>query len=398
MNNSGVLRPLSMAKYLPKEGYEIVVLTSHTSTQKLIFDGCILRVYDGLSALFVKYKFYQIFKVFYFAYQELALRCGFYKSVRKNWYENVLQEMDKIMALVKPDVIISTYPPVETLELGMKFANDYGLPLVSDFRDGLIFEPVEETRMRWHAVRKRYRKIEEDICTQSQAVITVSTPITDYIREKYDHQNVFTIPNGFDSEENFTAPVFELDRSKLHIVHTGRFSLSDPGTNIIPFLEMINDLTSNHENVGKHLRIHLAGKLSAREKWHMRDLIKKRVIIVYGDLKRTEALTLQQASDFLLIVTSTIRRSVATGKLFEYLKTGKPIVALTHGTYCEQVIHETQAGWTVHPYDKNAQGELFLRLLIEDGFRHSLTRNEEAIAQYAREKQIRQVSDILKNL
>ena len=387
-----------MAKYLPKEGHKIFVLTSNNSPPDLTIDGPVLRVYDGLNALFVKYKLFNFFKISYYLFQELALRCMYYKSVRENWYENVLKETNRIMELAKPEMIMSTYPPVENLELGLKFANDYNLPLVSDFRDGLIFEPVEETKMRHHVVRKRYKKIEEDVCTKSKAIITVSTPITDYIKETYNHQNVYTIPNGFDSSENFSLPVSRLDTSKLNIVHTGCFSLSDPSTDIAPFLEMIDDLTSSHEKAGMNLRIHLAGKLSAREKWHMRDLIKKRTIVIHGNLERSEALALQKASDILLVITSIKRRSVATGKLFEYLKTGKPILALTHGTYCEQIIHETNSGWTVHPFDQIAQRDLILRLLKEDNFRFSVARNEEIIEQYTREKQMLQLSDILKNL
>ena len=44
-------------------------------------------------------------------------------------------------------LILATYPPVETLQIGLHLAQKARLPLVADFRDGLLFEPVEAKRM-----------------------------------------------------------------------------------------------------------------------------------------------------------------------------------------------------------------------------------------------------------
>lgn len=395
MNSSGMLRPLAMAKYLPLEGHDVHVLTAHSGSPKLIVKGNTLRVRDNLLAFFTKKPFYNLFKIPYYLFQRAALCCGKYESVRINWLENVKKESGKIMQIANPDIILCTYPPVETFELGLFFLKSYSIPLVSDFRDGLIFEPIEKNRIHNSIVYKNYKNIEEDICNNSKAIFTVSDPISDYISSTYAQKNVYTIPNGYEEITATFQSVQKFDKSKFHIVHTGRFSLSDSGTDLSQFLEVINDLITNHTHVRNTLCLHLAGELSFKEKLQLRKLIKEGIVIYYGKVSREKSLALQNAADLLLIVTSIKRKSVATGKLFEYLHTGKPILALTSGTYCEKIIQDTQAGWSIHPHDKVAQRELLLQLLSGRKKKNTLFRNEILIGKYSRRSQMREVSEIL---
>ena len=64
-----------------------------------------------------------------------------------------------------------------------------------------------------------------------------------------------------------------------------------------------------------------------------------------GALEHTRALELQRAADTLLVVTEgAARPSVATGKLFEYLAAGPPILVLGEETEAARIVRETGAG------------------------------------------------------
>lgn len=397
MNSSGMLRPVAMAKHLPLEGHEVYVLTARTGSSNLVVNGNTLRVRDDLLALFTSKPFSKFFKIPYYLFQRSAHLCGKYKSVRKYWLENVKIESGKIIQSANPDIIICTYPPVETLELGLFFSKNFNIPLISDFRDGLIFEPIEESRIRHPIVYKKYKNIEEDICNSSKAILTVSDPISEYISSTYAQNNVYTIPNGYEENCGDFDSLQILDESKFNIVHTGRLSLSDYGTDISFFIDVITDLVSNYTHAKNNLRLHLAGDLSLKEKMQIRKLIKNGIIIYYGKVSREKSLALQNSADLLLIVTSIKRKSVATGKLFEYLHAGKPILALTSGTYCEKVVQETQSGWTIHPQDKVAQKDFLLQILLNTEKIRELPRNERAIENYSRKRQMRQVAEIIGN-
>lgn len=395
MNSSGMLRPLAMAKHLPLHGHDVYVVTPHTASENLTINENTIRVHDKPLAFFLKKPFYRFFKIPYYLFEKSVLYCGKYKSVRTNWLENVKKESEKIMEIANPDIILCTYPPVETFELGLFFSNNFNIPLISDFRDGLIFEPIEESRIRNQIVYKYYKNIEGNICNKSRAIFTVSDPISDYIRSTYAQNNVYTVPNGYEEIFDSFESVKKLDKFKFNIVHTGRLSLSDSGTDISHFLEVLTDLITNHVHTRNTLRLHLAGELSLKEKLQLRNLVKKGIIIYYGKVSHERCLELQRHADLLLIVTSIKRKSVATGKLFEYLHASKPILALTSGTYCEKIIRETRSGWSIHPQDKISQKEFLLQLLSSHEVKNAPLRNEKFIEKYSRRSQMRKVSDIL---
>jgi type IV pilus biogenesis protein CpaD/CtpE len=66
-------------------------------------------------------------------------------------------------------------------------------------------------------------------------------------------------------------------------------------------------------------------------------------------------LALQRAADALLVVTgSASQRSVATGKLFEYLGARRPILVLGKETEAARIVAETRAGLAVSVSDATA--------------------------------------------
>jgi glycosyltransferase involved in cell wall biosynthesis len=67
----------------------------------------------------------------------------------------------------------------------------------------------------------------------------------------------------------------------------------------------------------------------------------------------SEGLRQLEETDYLLLIAND--KTTHAGKLFDYMATGKPILALTpvDGAIA-QILHETQTGWCIEPQDKNA--------------------------------------------
>jgi glycosyltransferase involved in cell wall biosynthesis len=70
-----------------------------------------------------------------------------------------------------------------------------------------------------------------------------------------------------------------------------------------------------------------------------------------GQLSRGGSLALQRSADALLLITSAHHVSHATGKLFEYITAGKPIIALARGNEAARIVQETGTGVVVAPDD-----------------------------------------------
>ena len=65
-----------------------------------------------------------------------------------------------------------------------------------------------------------------------------------------------------------------------------------------------------------------------------------------GCSTRDESLRIQRGADALLLLTGH-NRSEATGKLFEYLASGRPIIALAEGNEAARIVRETGTGVAV---------------------------------------------------
>jgi glycosyltransferase involved in cell wall biosynthesis len=101
------------------------------------------------------------------------------------------------------------------------------------------------------------------------------------------------------------------------------------------------------------VRVVLAGELYA----HEQELIDRSglldVIQTPGRIPHSEALALQRRAEALVLVTSA-DGSETTGKVFEYLGAGRPIVALAGDNGAAKVVRETRSGVVVPPGDQEA--------------------------------------------
>ena len=339
-NNGGVQRPASFAKYLPLYGYKPIVITCQTpeatSSEKGILrvpdPGAELTAAGGIKSL----PFRGIRKVLF--------KSGILPGYLYWWYKEVLKSIDSAIEEYSPDVILATFPPQENLMVGMEISKRHNIPLILDFRDGMAFESlgVEPFLVKW-----RFKQLETQLVNSSVGVITVTDPITDYFNEKYPGCNASTISNGFDPEEWVDVKKINLE-NKINIVYTGRLSFSEQGRSIGSLIKAIDCLKEDEK---KHLCLHMVGDFSEQEKALIHGTLNPKLVNFVGFVNRKMALQYQYSADLLLLVTSLGQRSVATGKLFEYLAANRPIFALTEGTAAEDIINRTGTGICLSPND-----------------------------------------------
>ena len=96
---------------------------------------------------------------------------------------------------------------------------------------------------------------------------------------------------------------------------------------------------------------------------------KKANVDVRGFMPRLEGLHCLQESDFVLLIATD--PGSHAGKLFDYLGSGKPILALSPpGGEIDKLLQRTRSGWCADPWDKDAIREMILsayRRLTEGG-------------------------------
>jgi glycosyltransferase involved in cell wall biosynthesis len=336
INNGGVQRPASFAKYLPSFGYEPIIVTCNmpgvvNDTKHLNAEKCILRFRDRGSD-FISLGAAQSF--LYRGARKVLYKVGLLPGYFHWWYKEVSKNVHSIVEEYKPDIVWSTYPPLENLMIGMDITRKYGIPLILDFRDGLVYESLDK---QFFYLDARLKRIEEQLVSSAAKIVTVTDPITEYFNCHYPGKKAVTISNGFDRDEWQNLEKINLG-DKINFAYTGRLTNSRKGTSIKQLVKAINLLSEDEK---KKICFHMIGEFSNKE---IKVMSNEVVFKIHGFVDRFTALQYQYSADILLLVTASGQRSVATGKLFEYLAAKKPIFALTGNTAAEEIIINTGIG------------------------------------------------------
>jgi glycosyltransferase involved in cell wall biosynthesis len=396
--SGGSQRPARIAKYLAKLGNQVTVLApTYAKTDPP--EQNVIRIYDASHNM--NRRGIRGWQWLFMRMPVEILNClGRYSSIYSHWRRRVMRHADAILQRAQPEIIVVTYPPVETLEIGLHFAKKFKLPLVADFRDGLLFESVESKRLsRFACLRQKYKKVEEEIASHAAAIITISPYLSGYFKSTYDLKNVVTIPNGYDPDDRIgLSAKISFDANVLNIVHTGKIALSDAALSLRPFIAAMERVLLADQTMAQKLHLHFVGKLTAREVKALAALKKMGVVSLYGEKKRDFSLAMQRSSDLLLLITPAERPGIAPGKLFEYLAMQKPILALDSGTYAAEIIRETKSGWVVPAHDTEQIGKIIEKIIHDPDFRAVMTPSEENIQKYSATRQVKELNAILQQI
>jgi glycosyltransferase involved in cell wall biosynthesis len=190
----------------------------------------------------------------------------------------------------------------------------------------------------------------------------VTEPIAEDFRRRFG-QRVELITNGFDPEESSAAAENDvLDPTRHSLVHTGRMAAA--GRSPEPVLAGLRQLRAESPAVAEQLELVFAGPLSADEQELLAAPDLQGLVRSLGQLPRPRVLALQRAADSLLIITEgSRRRSVATGKLFEYLAAGRPVLVLGEETEAARIVADAGAGFSVSATDAGAIAASLRRLV-----------------------------------
>ncbi len=351
-----------MKKYLEQLDNGVAIIT-HTY-KKTNFENRVFRIKDpsfNLKQKGIKKGIWIIRRLIV----EIFNQFGSYHSIYKWWKNNVIKLNSNIKNRFSPDIIIATYSPVECLEIGIELANLWNVPLVSDYRDGLLFDPIESKQMYRHkCISNYYNLIEEESIKYSKGVISAHFDLDKYFKEKYNVKNHYFMPNGFDEDDFTGLPEVGLAKNKLHILHAGKISLSDATSDIKPFFKIIETLIKENISFSEKIEIHQFGKLSEEELKCVDWLLKRKILIYYGEVDRNTCLAYQKHAHILLLIVSSLRPSVTPGKFYEYLVSAKSILALSKKNYVEEIIKNTKMGWVFDLSDRNGIYNLLKNAII----------------------------------
>lgn len=240
------------------------------------------------------------------------------------------------------DAIYSVSPNHSCHLIAMQIKKKLKIPWVADFKDPWTTNPFEVYPTSLHKRLNLF--FERRVINQTDRVITISEPIKeDFINRHPDAKDkISVITNGFDSDDFKNLKEKNKDMKRITIVHTGSlYGPRDPTT----FLQAVSQIKKSEPELAKKLRIIFVGKSESDIAVMAKDLDINELVEIVPPVPYEESLQYQVDSDILLLITGPGKGTV-TGKVFEYMAIGKPIIAVTEeDSFVANILRRTNLGF-----------------------------------------------------
>ena len=315
----------------------------------------------------------------------------FIPDARVSWVKPSVSFLSEYIKTHKIEAIITTGPPHSLHLIGLKLKQLHALKWITDFRDPWT-QIGYHKKLKLTALSKRkHKQLESSVLRDSDQII-VTSPQTKALFSKRTATPIAVITNGYDFEINNTCT---LD-SMFTLSHIG--SLLE-GRNPQVLWKVLSELVQTSADFSKVFRLNLIGHVSER----VLESIKMHGLEAHtncrGYVSHNEALVYQNKTQLLLLIEedSIETRYIIPGKLFEYMASKRPIIAVGPDiSDIEDVLVKSCAG----AYFRYSDAEL-LRLNILNHFEaykiNNLQVDSKGLEHYSRKSLTLELSKILIN-
>jgi glycosyltransferase involved in cell wall biosynthesis len=259
------------------------------------------------------------------------------------------------------DLVYSTSPHATAHLIARRIASSARRPSVVDFRDPWIEEPPEPGAPTGRVFRTVDRWLERRVVTQSAAVVTSTAHLRDAMRVRYPDEaagKFHAIPNGYDEADfaDLRLPP-PSPGTRLRIVHAGSINAQfrDPR----PLFEALARLARDGRIAASEIEMRFVGAGAFGDDPAVRSAIAaaglSASVAVLPRVPYDESLRQLSDSDLLLLLqASDDTVGLVPAKLYEYLRTRKPVLALVKEGAITEVLAQTGGGWSADPADAQA--------------------------------------------
>ncbi len=241
-------------------------------------------------------------------------------DVSRWMWRKLEKRLQQIAESEKSDIILTSSPPHSIHSAGLSIARTLNIPLICDFRDPFL----DDSRFRPRGIRKllshKFVDYEKQLVEQSAHVITAIPGHYDELvaRHASHSSKIHLIKNGFPDEMDFQPAGSTPSENEIVITTAGVISSEcvDVFKNV--FSNLKNDLGNSI-----NLRFHHYGPVPE-------SAINDSQFTFHGKVNHEQVLGALVSSNVLLLFIDKIRSACGglSSKLYEYLATGHPIVAI----------------------------------------------------------------------
>jgi glycosyltransferase involved in cell wall biosynthesis len=391
IGGGGVQRTLKYVKYLGAEGFDPVVVTARGVGQPLRDDSMLSEVPEETVVIRAPEIPLHLVK---WGLESVLRRAGV--SIRLaqavawpdelvGWAPGALWQALRAVRRYRPDLVYSTSSPVSAHAVALVVRRITGLPWVADFRDPWTLDP-----QGGHLFGPMSSGFERYLVRQADRIVVVDESVELVGVGPRDPRRV-VIRNGVDPDDVPDPFVGRAQRSTFRIAYVGMLYGM---RNAAPVIAALRNLAGRGVLDPERLELRTVGEAKFGPGIDLSGLrLSQR-----GYVSHREAIEEMTAADVLLLYLPP-GSGASTGKVFEYLATGRPILCVApQDTVAAQLITELAAGECADPDDKagieQAIARLYERWLAGRLETNSRVR-EEALRRFSRRVLTHQLAEVL---
>lgn len=405
----GVQRWLQFSKHLPEFGFQPIVYKPKNPSYPI--RDISLEISPEVEviekSIFEPYSFAELLS----KSDSKTISSGIIKSKKKqSWKERLMLYIrgnffipDARVLWVKPSIsflkdylqkhqietVITTGPPHSLHLIGLGLKKIYPqLQWIADFRDPWTTIGYHSALKLTEKSKQKHLALENQVLNSADQLITTSFQTKAEFEEK-TKTPIEVITNGFEDisvhaelSENFT------------VAHIGSL-LNDRNPEVL--WKVLAELVEENPVFKDFFELKLIGKVSESVLESAYTAGLKNYISVVGYLNHKDAVESQRSSQMLLLIeiNKPETRGIIPGKLFEYLASQRPILAIGPKDWdAGKIIAKTSAG-NYFTYDEKLKLKSYIEASFKAFLNGKLTTQTKNIEQYKRKNLTRRLSQLI---
>lgn len=276
--------------------------------------------------------------------KKAVTRGGMFPDSRAEWNPWARRKLRRLCVELRPDALIVSHEPANTVQLGLAATRRMRIPLIADMGDPIL---APYTPAQW---RRRAFELEAEVCEKAAHITVTCEQARQLLHERHRLPlgRCTVVTQGFDPDVA-VAPTPAPDES-LTLLYTGSFYSFRRSDALLEAVAAVPGLRLDIASVVVPDHVAAAAEAAPER------------IRLLGFLRHNEVLQRQRASDVLINISNADAVQVP-GKLYEYLGAGRPILHLGDGSDPSgRLVELLRRGWS-SPNEAEALRMLLARLV-----------------------------------
>ena len=408
----GVQRWLKFVKYLPDFNLQPIVFVPENPTYPIVDSNLVSEVSD--KAIILKTPIFEPYQLASFLSKNKTKKISsgiipnqkkqsfleklmlwvrgnlFIPDARVFWVKPSVAYLEKYIRENEIDTIITSGPPHSLHLIGLELKQKMNLKWLADFRDPWTTIGYHKSLRLSQYAAKKHKRLESQVLNSADTIIVTSkTTKTEF--QALTTKPIEVITNGFDVEK---VDKQTLD-TKFSLAHIGSF-LSERNPKIL--WESLVELCTEIPDFKSHLEIKLIGAISQEVLETIEQFGLNSFLNNLGYVSHAEAVAHQRKSQVLLLIeiNSEETKSILPGKLFEYMVSERPIVAIgPKDSDFAEIITNTNTG-VFFEYSEKAKLKQTIHEYYNQFLEAKLQSHAVGLQQYSRKNLTQQLVELLR--